>query len=343
MPTTLTGLLVFVVLLLPGFTFIAIRERSAPRRVVSPFRETANMATVSVTSALAGATILALARVVLPGISPDIGAIARDGIADYAEGSYDLLAVWGAGYLVLATAGAAWAARKLRNRTPHPSAASAWWRLFDEWPNGRHVEVTCTLDDGSWVRGRVKSFDDSSHDTADRDLLLEAPISYAFGPAEEFQSYHVSAVCISARRVVAMFVSYGHPDDGSQPSVDLPAAAASADPTEPMAEAPVLPDRPRGAGVQDQTAAHFAGPRGPSAALSTRSLCSAPELAAARTPIPDQTQPSEPVAARPQRPSAAAQASPVLAAAQEYDQPRQPLSRVGQAPKAAPPARGAFC
>lgn len=41
MPTTLTGLLLFVVLLLPGISYVAIRERGTPRQARSAFRETA--------------------------------------------------------------------------------------------------------------------------------------------------------------------------------------------------------------------------------------------------------------------------------------------------------------
>ncbi|MFD2355366.1 DUF6338 family protein [Nonomuraea ferruginea] len=40
MPTTLSGLLLLVVLLLPGLTYVTVWERRAPNRHVSAFRET---------------------------------------------------------------------------------------------------------------------------------------------------------------------------------------------------------------------------------------------------------------------------------------------------------------
>ena len=40
MPTTLTGLLLFVALLLPGFAYLVGKERHGTERRLSPFRET---------------------------------------------------------------------------------------------------------------------------------------------------------------------------------------------------------------------------------------------------------------------------------------------------------------
>lgn len=52
MPTTLTGLLLFVVLLLPGFAYLVGKERNGTERRMSPFRETVAIVAASVTCEL---------------------------------------------------------------------------------------------------------------------------------------------------------------------------------------------------------------------------------------------------------------------------------------------------
>jgi hypothetical protein len=220
----------FVVLLLPGFAYVAIRERSTPNRAISPFRETVNMAIVSILALLGGSAGLALGRFFLPAYTPDVGLILSDGLGDYADDDYPLLFTWGIAMLVVPTAVAGGVALVLRNKTPHPSSSSAWWILFDAWPNKRHIEVTCALDDGSWVRGRARYFNDSSQDVADRDFILEDPISIALpGPGEEFQRFDTSAVCVSARRIVSMYVTYIDPDEAAEPTSSPGSTEVSAD------------------------------------------------------------------------------------------------------------------
>jgi hypothetical protein len=48
MPTTLVGLALLVVLLGPGFCFIAAHERKFPSRQQSPFRESVQIAAASI-------------------------------------------------------------------------------------------------------------------------------------------------------------------------------------------------------------------------------------------------------------------------------------------------------
>jgi Family of unknown function (DUF6338) len=52
MPTTLTGLLLFVVLLLPGFAYLVGKERAGTERRTSPFRETVAVVAASVATEL---------------------------------------------------------------------------------------------------------------------------------------------------------------------------------------------------------------------------------------------------------------------------------------------------
>jgi hypothetical protein len=66
MPTTLTGLLIFVVLLLPGFAYLVGKERHGTERHTSPFRETIAVVAASVTSELAVLGVFAATRAAFP-------------------------------------------------------------------------------------------------------------------------------------------------------------------------------------------------------------------------------------------------------------------------------------
>ncbi|OEJ49517.1 hypothetical protein BGK72_00470 [Streptomyces agglomeratus] len=85
---------------------------------------------------------------------------------------------------------------------------SAWWVMFDKWFPGENPIVGCVLEDGSYIEGRQASFNVSSDDSPDRDLVLIEPLKYRAPGAAEMHDFPWGAACISARRIVAMFVSY---------------------------------------------------------------------------------------------------------------------------------------
>lgn len=221
MPTTLTGLVLFVVLLLPGFAYVTGKERHTTGQRLSPFRETAAVVAASVSFELIVLVLFAVIRTLLPSHTPDVGALIRDG-SGYLRGHgrhvghYGQVAIWAAGMLALAAAlayGATLPAmRKLANKLtgpyPHQSAVSAWWLLFDSWQEDRDIRVGCVLDDGSYVEGNLGSFSIVADDQPDRDLILSKPIGYRPPGADELSPYESAAVCFSAARIVAMFVSY---------------------------------------------------------------------------------------------------------------------------------------
>lgn len=177
------------------------------------------------TSELVVLTLFAVVRTLCPSIPPDIGALIRHGNF-YLRGSnghpghYGLVAGWAAGLLAVAAAVAYLATvPKVRRPTerimgpyPHDSTVSAWWILFEKWPQNRDVQVACILDDGSGVRGRFGSFNTAADDSPDRDLILQEPIYYR-PPGEKSQEvlYDVSAVCCPASRITALFVTYSDP------------------------------------------------------------------------------------------------------------------------------------
>jgi len=222
MPTTLTGLLLFVVLLLPGFAYAIGKERNSVTQRPSPFRETAAVVAGSVVFILVVLALFAVVRTVWPTVTPDVGALVRDPSvylrgASGQPGHYAQVGVWAAGMLAFAVllaylatlrrirAGAA----KVLGPYPHESAASAWWILFEKWEEGRDIHIGCILDDGSFVEGKLGSFSRESDEVPERDLILAQPIRYrAPGDNADGTPYECGAVCVSAARIVAIFVSY---------------------------------------------------------------------------------------------------------------------------------------
>lgn len=206
MPTTVTGLVLLVVLLLPGLTFVITRERWGSERRPTPFRETGAVVFCSVLTELATLVLFAVARGLMPGLTPDVGRLVREG-PDYARDQYAQLGWWAIGLLLCACALAA-AAAALTADKPHASAMSAWWVMFHSWFPGENPIVGCILEDGSYIEGRQASFNVSSEDSPDRDLVLMEPLKYRPPGATETYTVPWGAACISARRIVTIFVSY---------------------------------------------------------------------------------------------------------------------------------------
>jgi len=260
MPTSLTGLLLFVVMLLPGFAYLVGKERHGTERRLSPFRETVAIVAASVTTELVVIVGLAVIRVLWPSVTPDIGALIRSGStylrgSQGHEGQYRIVAAWGLGLLIAAALLAYLATvpkiRRLAERVtgpyPHDSTVSAWWILFERWPQGRDVQVACMLDDGSGVRGQFGSFNASADDSPDRDLILKRPIFYR-PPGEDAREvpWDVSAVCCSARRIVSLFIAYSPPEQQNviplreEPGPETPAVSAEQSEATLTSEVPTL-------------------------------------------------------------------------------------------------------
>lgn len=220
MPTTLTGVLLVVVLLLPGLTYSMVRERRSGERRLSPFRETSAVIFGSVIAEITVVGLFAIVRICWPKRTPDIGRLVRER-GSYVVAHYALLAGWAVSLLLLASVLAGLAALLVKR---HSSTLSAWSMLFEHWREGRDVHVGCVLEDGAFVEGVVASYNLSPDDLADRDLVLTQPIGYRPPGADVPVPYPAGAVCISARKIVTMFVTH------------LPAAAG--EPAAPADEEP---------------------------------------------------------------------------------------------------------
>jgi len=220
-PSTLLGLVIFVVCLAPGLAFVLARQRVAPQLQVSPIRETARLVCASLALDVLVLILFSAVRALWPSITPDVGRMVREP-ATYLKASYLTVTWWTLGLLALATALAALAGSlRFRHVTPHESVSSAWWLMFDEKP-GQRIHLGCAMEDGTFVSGTLASFNTSIDETSDRDLVLAPPIRFrAKGATDPAALTDISAVIVSASRVTTLFVSYqAHPAQERDDSAD---------------------------------------------------------------------------------------------------------------------------
>ncbi|MFB8777930.1 DUF6338 family protein [Streptomyces broussonetiae] len=206
MPTDGRGLLLLIVLLLPGLTYVALRDRRSSERRPTAFRESGAVVFCSLVTEFVTLVLFAVLRWLLPGLTPDVGRLVREG-GEYARQHYVSLGWWGVGLLAFAC-GLAAAASVRAAAHAHPSQMSAWWVLFDGWYPGETVTVGCLLEDGAYLEGRLASFNVSAEDAPDRDLVLMQPLKYRAPGETEAHPLPWSAGCVSASRIVTLFVSY---------------------------------------------------------------------------------------------------------------------------------------
>jgi hypothetical protein len=221
-PSSMAGLLLFTVLLLPGFAYSATRARRSPERESSTLRETVVIVTTSLTAIVVVGAIFAVLRLLFPRATPDVGRLLFDTHA-YLRAHYVSVGWWGFGLLVLAVLGslglaAAQTSERLRRvswlkwfaLSPDRSSMSSWWLAFTVWnPDEFDMHLGCSLDDGSYVCGRLFSYSQLGGDVADRDLTLVPPIGMrAKGRDSVEPMENVGLVTVSARHLVTMTVTY---------------------------------------------------------------------------------------------------------------------------------------
>jgi hypothetical protein len=322
MPTTLIGLILFVVVLLPGFIFLAVLSWDRPRRRLTAMQETAGFVLASVTINVITVTGYLVTRRLIPVVeaSVDLDTLVRqigtEQVGAVARLHYQQL--W-ATFVVLLFAsctlavGGGLLARQLPVR---PAVMSSWWALFDHRNPGTKKTIQCHLQDSSCIEGRLGDWNTDEDEKADRDLVLLAPIKYRPPGHTEMFSHPVSAVCIAARDIVAMFVTY------------VPGAAASPGPAEPPGQ--VAAEREPPAEVEAVAAGKSAprpqisdpaGTQDPpaSAPCSMQGLASAPGYDRTRQP-PDQVGHTPGPSARPpglQLPRSVPQQQPMATASRK--------------------------
>jgi hypothetical protein len=253
-PSGLAAVVLFIVLLWPGFAYSSVRARRRPDRRLTPLQETVSIVTASLMALALTGVLFGIIRVLWPGGTPDVGRLLFHPHA-YLEANYVRTGWWAAGFMAVAVLGSAGVAAaqssdrlgRVRGLSrlvapPDPSTMSSWWIAFSNRDSRKvEIHVGCTLDDGSYVSGRLYSFSQVADDNADRDLLLRDPISVR--PARGSRATVVDRaglMAISARHILTMTVTY----------VGRPAPSA-------------VPPSPAPPSVQESAAAPAPGPPGP--------------------------------------------------------------------------------
>lgn len=220
MPGSLTGLLIAVAVLVPGYVHYGIRRRLVPVRGLSVTMEGAGLIVVA---AAANALMLAIYGIAwsIPALQihmPDVAHLMRD------PGGYILLdnsrlayvALW-AGFLILgASALSAAFAHRLgpldylsRRFAPAFTDVSGWYHAFRiEPPDDTVIHVGCELLDGSYTAGRLVWFTPNAGDSPDRDLILAPPFSSMDAEGGTLEILEEGRVIVSAREIRRMDVSY---------------------------------------------------------------------------------------------------------------------------------------
>jgi hypothetical protein len=148
-------------------------------------------------------------------------------------GAFIVVAVFGAAGVAFAQASARLGGIdlfRLLAPLPDPSSMSAWWIAFSGRDLSKEeIHVGCTMDSGSFISGRLYSYSQLSADSADRDLVLRAPLSVRAAGSPEAQPIERAALMtVSARNIVSMTVTYVRKPAPSAP-VPAPAAPQPAD------------------------------------------------------------------------------------------------------------------
>jgi Family of unknown function (DUF6338) len=254
-PSNLLGLLLFVLLLWPGFVYTSVRARRMPERQTSALRETVSVVGISLTALAVVLALFGLFGLVWPQRAPSVESLIFKR-RPYLRAHYVSVAWWGIGMLAVAVVGSGLVAAILtssrfarlpvvgRLAAPDPSTMSAWWAAFGGWNEDEiEIHVGCTLDDGSYVAGRLYSYSQLAADTADRELLLMAPKIRPKGHDDLCELTGAGLMAISARHIVTMTISYVQlPSSGQAPTPAAPPAPSTTPPvTQPPAGPQPLP------------------------------------------------------------------------------------------------------
>jgi hypothetical protein len=202
-PTSLTGLFLFLVALLPGFIFLVLREQHRPSKKLSPLRETATVLLVSILSYVPVLIAVVVLAFFWPSFNAGLGG-AFSNLDQYQElHAYRLAATVASAVLIGSGVAALCGWRLVSNKKVDPGA-SAWWQILSADGNNAPEatrRVTVFLKDGGALVGNLKSFSRDAEEHADRDLVLQSPLFYQGPVSKEYSTLDGAAVIVSAREV----------------------------------------------------------------------------------------------------------------------------------------------
>ena len=220
MPGSLTGLLITVAVLTPGYVHYAIRRRLVPIRRLSVTMEGAGLFVVA---AVANTLMFAIFGIVgsippLRGHTPDIADLMSDpsGYALLDNSRLAYVTVW-VGILIFGASGisAAFAYRfgpldhLSRRFAPVIARVSGWYQVFRiDPPEDSIIHVGCELQDGSYAAGRLVWFTTEPEDSPDRELILAPPFTAMNAEGGTLEFLEEGRVILSVREIRRMDVTY---------------------------------------------------------------------------------------------------------------------------------------
>jgi len=206
-PTTLIGVALLIVLLGPGFCYVAATERKFTARKQSAFRETVQIASASIILNVVVVIPFWIARTVAPHATPNVGSLVASPHAYWVD-HYRLVTGWAFVLFIVACA-IGFVAGTLA-RPAKAVKSSAWVGIFETYPTYEKW-VGLELTDGAFIRGQLHSYSLDPEETDDRELVLRAPEYRADGD-EQFSSLGTGLTAVSAGEIRFLSVSYNPPD-----------------------------------------------------------------------------------------------------------------------------------
>lgn len=209
MPTTITGLIIFVAFVTPGFLNYLQRRLLKPQSSRSPLVEIATFFSISFATNIATLGLFSLVRWVSPYHTLDLGALVTNGSV-YIRPRIGYVTLWGLVLLItsccMAVIVAKWPGPIGRLVTPLIVDTSAWYYLFEKAPVGALIYLGCDLEDGSYVGGYLYWYNTDPEDGVDRDIILSAPITIRNEQVTKTSTFE--QVILSARNISKISVEY---------------------------------------------------------------------------------------------------------------------------------------
>jgi len=225
-PTTFNGIVLLIILLVPGFIYVLRREKHTPSRKFSGFRETLR---IIVASAFAYGA-LAVGVTVGAFLSADIRQVAVALVIDSTEFQKQhalKFAIIVVGAVLVATLVCAFVggtsalklveqlakrserlAKKIETwKSDHAPISSAWWTAFELQPLAAK-RISITLSEGTVLSGLLYSYSQDADDHPDRDVVLQAPLFIQNPEAESFKPLPGASLIVSAREIRFLTVVY---------------------------------------------------------------------------------------------------------------------------------------
>jgi hypothetical protein len=237
MPTTIISVGIFLILLGPGFCFVAVQDRRFPARDQSPFHEAVAIGAWSI---LLNAFVAAVATVVTHFhlvATIDAEALSRD-TKTYWLSHFRLVNCWALALLAAACLLGVALGALLPAHSGRLSETS-WWKLSHLKDQHEQLWVGCVLDDGAFIRGQLWSYNPGPDETPDRDLIVRDP-HYRSPNGDAIHSMGVAAVCISASKLRYVTFSYLTPEIAAAASSQFGTLADSSPETPADAETTTL-------------------------------------------------------------------------------------------------------